>query len=300
MVPQLGVVELVRAGERAGAGAIQIGRIGGAEVLRLRDRLLPLVDLAALLDLPVKRRDGDDHIVAVMQAGAATFGIIIDEVFDTEEIVVKPVAPVLRHLTIFGGNTILGDGSVTMIRDPSGSAHAMGFRGSSHGADAPVAAIAGERRMPVLLFQADKEIKAVALDAVARMELFPSSALEHCGGMTMIQYRGHLMPVIAIAAQSAENEQPVLVFEEGGRRAGLIVTSIVDVVDSEHAIELSSNRPGVIGTAVIAGRATEIIDHAWWLARASDPAGGTSAPWGVVADAGRSGEVEAADLFKAA
>ena len=273
VVPQLGVVELVRVGPESKGTAIEIGQIGGAEVLRLRDRLLPLADLASLLDLDVERRSDADHIVAVMQAGGAMFGLVVDEVFDTEEIVVKPVAPVLRHLTIFGGNTILGDGSVTMILDPTGIARAIGFSGSSHVADIPAVTSAGDPSTPVLLFRADDEVKAVALDAVARMELFPSSKIERSGGITVIQYREQLMPLVSITTGSSGSEQPVLVFEDGERRVGLMVDAIVDIVESTLRIELGSAHEGVIGTAIIAGRATEVIDHAWWLAKASHAAG---------------------------
>jgi two-component system chemotaxis sensor kinase CheA len=273
VVPQLGVVELVRASERTGTGTIEIGRIGGNEVLRLREQLLPLVDLAALLQLPVRRRPDAEHIVAVMQAGGATFGIIVDEVFDTEEIVVKPVAPVLRHLTIFGGNTILGDGSVTMILDPSGIARAIGFSGSSHVSETLVPVAGEQQRRPVLLFEVDQDIKAVALEAVARMELFPVSDIEHSTGMTMIQYRGQLMPLVRISPSLIEAaEQPVLVFEDGARRVGLMVSRIVDIVESDMAIELDGSESGVIGTAIIAGRATEVIDHKWWLSQIHEKA----------------------------
>ncbi len=273
VVPQLGVVELVRVGRESKGTAIEIGHIGGSEVLRLRDRLLPLADLASLLDLDVERPSDADHIVAVMQAGGAMFGLVVDEVFDTEEIVVKPVAPVLRHLTIFGGNTILGDGSVTMILDPSGIAQAIGFSGSSHVADIPAPTSAGDPSTPVLLFRADDEVKAVALDAVARMELFPSSKIERSGGIPVIQYREQLMPLVSITTGSSGSEQPVLVFEDGERRVGLMVSGIVDIVESALRIELGSAHEGVIGTAIIAGRATEVIDHAWWLAKASHAAG---------------------------
>ena len=268
VVPQLGVVELVRVGDGRTGNAIEIGRIGGNEVLRLRDRLLPLVDLSSLLELPARREAGSDRVVAVMQAGGAMFGMVVDEVFDTEEIVVKPVAPLLRHLTIFGGNTILGDGSVTMILDPSGIARAIGFSGSSQVVETAVSANT-DQRTPMLLFKADDEIKAVALDVVARMEIFSNGAIESCGGVKMIQYRGQLMPLVSMVRNDPEGDQPVLVFENGNRRVGLMVTGIVDIVDSELEIELGGAHDGIIGTAVIAGRATEVIDHGWWLAKAS-------------------------------
>ena len=281
VVPQLGVVELVRAREHGsahqeGSNAIEIGRIGGSAVLRLRERLLPLVDLAQLLGLDVERQPDSEQIVAVIKTGGSMFGMIVDEVFDTEEIVVKPVAPVLRHLTIFGGNTILGDGSVTMILDPSGVARAIGFGGNSNVSDQAVGVGSVEERTPVLLFLAGDETKAVALDAVARMEVFPAGKIERSGGVAMVQYRGQLMPLVALASGTNPHEQPVLVFEEADRRVGLMVSGIVDIVDSELTIELGSSREGVIGTAVIAGRASEIIDHGWWLAQASATPSGRS------------------------
>jgi two-component system chemotaxis sensor kinase CheA len=129
-IPQIGVVELVRVG---GEGAAKLERIKDVPVLRLRDRLLPLVHLARLLELDGTASE-ESGFVVVTQVGAHVFGIIVDRVFDTEEIVVKPVAPILRHVTMFSGNTILGDGSVIMILDPNGIARANGL--GTEGGDA--------------------------------------------------------------------------------------------------------------------------------------------------------------------
>src|SRR5262249_32208665 len=148
-------------------------RIHDAPVLRLRDRLLPLVSLRSLLDLGTPKADGETYI-AVIRVGAYTFGIMVDRVFDIEEIVVKPLAPILRDIRMFSGNTILGDGGVTMILDPNGIAASMG----TIGADEPVhhsetAALTGvrEERTTLLLFRAgDAGQKAVPLACIARLE----------------------------------------------------------------------------------------------------------------------------------
>jgi two-component system chemotaxis sensor kinase CheA len=157
-IPQISVVELVRA-KRGGAGdtaadgradgaaetsadrkreaARQDGvaetvieRINDTPVLRLRDRLLPLINLNDLLRLGEKSREDEAAHVVVAQVGASMLGIIVDRVFDTEEIVVKPVAPILRYITMFSGNTILGDGSVIMILDTKRIARATGIGAS--------------------------------------------------------------------------------------------------------------------------------------------------------------------------
>jgi two-component system chemotaxis sensor kinase CheA len=278
-LPQIGVVELVRVGG-AQEGAPRIERIKDAAVLRLRDRLLPLVSLAGLLRLvpPEQAAQQEEGFVAVMQVGGQAFGIILDRVFDTEEIVVKPVAPILRHVTMFSGNTILGDGSVIMILDPNGIARASGV-----GADAPAAAegrarpslvsLRSDATTSLLLFRAgDETPKAVPLGLVARLEDIPADRIEMSGGTPVVQYRGALMPLIPVSPgwirPQAPARQAVLVFTENDRALGLMVDEILDVIDERLDIQPGSGRPGFIGSAVIAGRVTEVLDTAWWLAQA--------------------------------
>ncbi len=273
-IPQISVTELVRAGH----GSTAIERINTAPVLRLRDRLLPLVDLATLLGLRPENpgatvdNEGGAYVV-VTQVGAVTLGIMVDQVFDTEEIVVKPVAPILRHITMFSGNTILGDGSVIMILDPNGIARAtaIGGAGDSKGALATAASSQrSEDRAAILIFRAGKQPFAVPLGLVARLEQIPTERIEQSSGELVTQYRGRLMPLMPVSGRIAEGcaSHPVLVFADGDRSMGLVVDEIVDVVEDRLRIELSSNRPGLLGSAVVAGQATDVIDIAYWLSQA--------------------------------
>src|SRR5215207_4295274 len=117
-IPQVAVLELVRI--KPGADHA-IERINGTPVLRLRDRLLPIVPISKVLGLPGAEADaGDEGFVVVTQVGRQRFGILVDGVFHTEEIVVKPMSSKLRHIPLFSGNTILGDGAVVLIMDPNG------------------------------------------------------------------------------------------------------------------------------------------------------------------------------------
>jgi two-component system chemotaxis sensor kinase CheA len=287
-IPQLSVVELVRAG---GAGA-SVERIDATPVLRLRDRLLPLVDLAGLLGL----RDADaaadggkaGSYIVVAQVGAALLGIMVDEVFDTEEIVVKPVAPVLRNITMFSGNTILGDGSVIMILDPNGIARATAIGGGGDGHRRLGVADAvrdHEQRVAVLLFRAGgRQTFAVPLGLVARLEQIPTERIEQSADEIVTQYRGRLMPLLPVsgAFEDGRATHPVLVFVDGDHCMGLIVDEIVDVVEERLVIERAAGRPGLLGGAVLAGQATDVIDTAYWLSRGrrewpSGPAGRTPA-----------------------
>ena len=276
-IPQLNVVELVRAqrdGEKCAGSESVIERINDTPVLRLRDRLLPLVSLTELLSLGAGSAAESGAYIVVTQVGANLLGIIVDRVFDTEEIVVKPVAPILRHVAMFSGNTILGDGSVIMILDPNGIARATGIGGGNDTRSAQALSADQHRsakRTAMLLFRAGGEQKmAVPLGLVARLEDIPREKIETSCGATVTQYRGKLMPLIALSGVVNEenSRQPLLVFADKERTMGLMVDQIVDVVEDQLCIELSGARPGLLGSAVIAGQATDILDTGYWLTQA--------------------------------
>jgi len=272
-IPQISVVELVRANRKTDGANPVIERINNTPVLRLRDRLLPLVNLNDLLALGATAQEtGGAHIV-VAQIGTAMLGIIVDRVFDTEEIVVKPVAPILRHITMFSGNTILGDGSVIMILDPNGIARATGIGASGESKAVGAAADASRSgdRTAMLLFRAGgPQPLAVPLGLVARLEDIPRETVEASCGAPVTQYRGRLMPLVPMSGRVDTNapRQPVLVFADGDRTMGLMVDEIVDVIEDRLHVELSTASPGLLGTAVIGGRATDVIDTGYWLEQA--------------------------------
>jgi len=275
-IPQISVLELVRASAHS-EHAIEM--INDAPLLRLRDRLLPLVSLFNLFDMGERKVGLDDEVfIVVAQVGTYTFGIMVDKVFDTEEIVVKPVAPILRDIPFYSGNTILGDGSVIMILDPNGIAAATG-QGSVSAADAAetaeaadAAAAQGQEKSTVLIFRAGgDELKAVPLALVARLEEIDMKTTERSNGQFVVQYRGHLMPLIPFNPEhewKTEGRQPVLVFTEGNRSMGLVVDDIVDIVEDTLNIELSAQESGLVGSAVIDGKATSVIDAGYYLTRA--------------------------------
>lgn len=275
-IPQISVLELVRASAHS---EHSIDMINDAPVLRLRDRLLPLVSLFNLFEIGERKVSADDEVfIVVAQVGTYTFGIMVDKVFDTEEIVVKPVARILRDIPFYSGNTILGDGSVIMILDPNGIAAATG-QSAMNAADATETAEAkdavsarGQEKSTVLIFRAGgEELKAVPLALVARLEEIDMATTEQSNDQFMVQYRGHLMPLIPFDSAhewKTEGRQPILVFTEGDHSMGLVVDDIVDIVEDDLNIELSAKEPGLIGSAVIDGKATGVIDAGYYLTRA--------------------------------
>ena len=269
-IPQLAVVELVRA--RANSEH-RIERIKDTAVLRLRNKLLPLMHLKKLLKIDDgTSSDPENGFIVVTQVGSQTFGIVVDGVFHTEEIVVKPMSTKLRHIEMFSGNTILGDGAVIMIIDPNGIAKALGtsVEASHEIADenAAMRASAAEQLTSLLVFRAGSaQPKAVPLGLVTRLEEIAADKLELSNGRHMVQYRDQLMPLVQMNGVSVATSgvQPILVFADDGRSMGLVVDEIIDIVEERLHIEVAGSGEGILGSAVIKGQATEVIDVGHFL-----------------------------------
>ena len=269
-IPQLAVVELVRA--RANSEH-RIERIKDTAVLRLRNKLLPLMHLKKLLKIDDgSSTDPENGFIVVTQVGNQTFGIVVDCVFHTEEIVVKPMSTKLRHIDMFSGNTILGDGAVIMIIDPNGIAKALGAAGSASQAvadeHAAHHAIGGEQLTSLLVFRAGTaQPKAVPLALVTRLEEIAADKIEISNGRYMVQYRDQLMPLVQMEGVSVQTtgSQPILVFADETRAMGLVVDEIIDIVEERLHIQVSGAKDGILGSAVIKGQATEVIDVGHFL-----------------------------------
>jgi two-component system, chemotaxis family, sensor kinase CheA len=271
-IPQLSVIELVRVRD---GSEHRIESIKDTKVLRLRDKLLPLVGLRQLLGLEGSAPDFKSSFIVVTQVGSQTFGIVVDGVFHTEEIVVKPMSSKLRHIQMFSGNTILGDGAVIMIIDPNGVAQTFGSAVASH-----LSAVEADRAVSedvkattsLLVFRAGSmQPKAVPLSLITRLEEVDAQKIELSNGRHMVQYRGQLMPLISMSNDvriKGEGAQPLLVFSDGSRSMALVVDQIVDIVEDNLEIQVGSDNPGVLGSAIVRGHATEIVDVGHFLSLA--------------------------------
>ena len=174
---------------------------------------------------------------------------------------------------MFSGNTILGDGSVIMIIDPNGVSQEIGTSVAStaaaHAGTEAEQRAAAENTVSLLVFRAGSpEPKAVPLSLVTRLEEIDCKKIELSNGRHMVQYRGQLMPLVRVSDEvkiKREGAQPLLVFSDGNRSMGLVVDEIVDIVEDTLDIQVGSDRAGVLGSAVVRGQATEIIDVGHFL-----------------------------------
>ena len=274
-IPQVSLLELVRL-EGAQAQA-QIESIQGVPVYRLRGNLLPLVFLSRELRVDAQTAADLTNIV-VLQAGDRQFGLVVDQVNDTEEIVVKPLGKHLKGIRVFAGATILGDGRVALILDVFGLAQRANVVAESHdrAMNERVAHAQAEdqSRQSWLLLRAPNDGRmAIPLSLVSRLEEFPRSAVERTGTRDVVQYRGKILPLLDLSrlladprsaqdAQAATDRETlqVVVFSHQGSDIGLRVEQILDVVQEKVTLQQTESRPGVLGTAVIQGRVTELLN----------------------------------------
>jgi two-component system, chemotaxis family, sensor kinase CheA len=281
-IPQVSLLELVRLEAEQ---ATKIELVHGAPVYRLRERLLPLAYLRRELNLEPKNskeKAADAINIVVLQADGRPFGLVVDEINDTEEIVVKPLSKQLKAVKTFAGASIMGDGKVALILDVMGVAQRAGVVGEAHeratGEDAAEALVQAVEKSSFLLFNGPDEARmAVPLDTLARLEEFPASQVERSGTRWVTQYRGQILPLVNLAfaleerrsrrrhkklfAEGGENLRlQVLVCNYKGQRVGVVVERIVDIVDDAAEVRYPPSRTGVLYSAVVQGQVTELID----------------------------------------
>ncbi len=262
---------------------------------RLRGRLLPLAYLGRELLVSDEKIAGESAQavnIVVLQADDRQFGLVVDEINDTEEIVVKPLGKQLKGVNTFAGATIMGDGKVALILDALGLAQRANVISEVHDRAAEKgrsgAVKTAGNRQTLLLFQTGENGRmAIPLSLVARLEEFAPSAVEHAGRQQVVQYRGQIMPLIRIsevveleesghadgsgkAAVDPQAPLQVVVYAEQGRSVGLVVERILDIVEEELVLESPAERAGILGSAVVQQRVTDLLD-VQGVVRAANP-----------------------------
>lgn len=288
-IPQVNLLELVRTHSQQGESAI--AKVYDAQVYRYRDSLLPLIFLHDVLQIEgaieaALMLPSDAALnIAVVHADGISFGLVVDEIVASQEIVVKPLADSLKQTPVFSGATILGDGRVALILDVPGLARHSGVgstvarRGMA--ASRPVVEAAHEPLQTLVLFQIRDDWRvAIPLAGVARLEELSPALVERVGDHHVVQYRGGLMPLVPLLGllepganvpRRPSGALQVVVHEQGSARIGLVVDEILELVEEEIAVDAVLGRPGVVGSTVIRGKATDLLDVPGLLAHQEIP-----------------------------
>ena len=270
LIPQASLLELIRLDGDCGG---KIERVHGTPVYRRRGHLLPVAFLNQVLELEKAAQDDVVNIV-VLQAEDRQFGLVVDGIKDTQEIVVKPLGKQLKGLTVYSGATIMGDGRVALILDVLGIGERSGVlvnRGAQDRTATQTLAAASSDNQRMLLFRAGSFSRlAVPLSLVARLEEFPQALVERAGGHHVVQYRDGILTLVSLAsvlepgspADTALTNDPiqVIVVADGQHSLGIMVDQIVDIVDEAVAVRQSANRLGLLGSAVVGKQVTDFLD----------------------------------------
>jgi two-component system chemotaxis sensor kinase CheA len=264
VVPQVAVLELVFIDGQS----TKIEYASGAPVYRLRGKLLPLVRLDRALGLEVGADQG--VYIMVLQADGRRFGLVVDRVLNTEEVVVKALNSRFKDIGLYAGATILGDGKVGLILDVSSLARRSHLTADtereSHTGTSRASTGAGTGERLLVTAVGDRRV-AIPLDTVTRLEEFPRDRIEHAGSREVVQYRGQILPLLRLShLLGAYREEPegdtvsVVVYSEGGRSVALVVDRIVDIAENSAIARRDAEEDGLVGTAVIQQRVTELLD----------------------------------------
>jgi two-component system chemotaxis sensor kinase CheA len=266
-IPQISLQELVSLDAEKAVNAVE--EVGGAQVYRLRGELLPLVRLTDVLGLTSERHDG--HVViAVLRSEGRRFGLVVDRVINTEEIVVKAVGGQLKAIGLYSGATVLGDGTVALILDVQALARRAlrteTLDRQESRAAAAAATVETERQRMLLAAIGGGRRVAIPLDTVTRLEQVRADAVEKVGNREVVQYRGAILPIVRLdrhlgAYNDSEREVlEVIVYADHGRSVAIVVEEILDIVDGEAAVRSDIDDLGLLGSAVLGDRVTELLD----------------------------------------
>jgi two-component system chemotaxis sensor kinase CheA len=314
-VPQVGVEELIRI--RSFEITKKIERIQGAEVTRLRGKLLPLVRLADILKLeptfihPVTgerlpdkrarwsdrrgkphdensdsekderrngRQDRRDNLqnavkIVILKTGQHLFGLVVDKVFDSEEIVVKPLPDVLKSTQCYAGATIMGDGKVAMILDPGGIAAKAELKFSDIEKDKNITqektAKHIETSQNFLLFDNNTiEQFGIDLSTITRIEYINKNEIEQIGNREFIKRDGHSVSLVRIhdylpvsAPEATPDEFYLLLPRQSANRLGIIAGRVYDILNSELNLDKKDVKgTGILGSTIINNKLVIILN----------------------------------------
>ncbi len=267
-IPQASLLELVALEDGPGATAIE--EVAGAPVYRLRGVLLPLIDLAEVLGVrSAGEQDRSHKVIAVLQAGSRRFGLLVDRVVNTEEIVVKALSARLKNIGVYSGATILGDGKVALILDVQNLARrALRSDAAERAAEAFAthnARAAKESERLLIAGIGEGRRVAIPMSMVTRLEMLSAGTIESVGSREVVQYRGRILPLVRLSRhlgthETAQSDLPVAVYSRGGHSVAIVMDEIIDIVEYDDPVRSDVDDHGFVGSVVVRDQIVGLLD----------------------------------------
>jgi len=244
-------------------------------------KALPTDQAAQLDETPVSHRLSEQYEngygavnIAVVAAGDFHYGIILDNLLDSAEIVVKPLGRHLSSCRCYAGATILGDGKAALILDIIGICHKMEIsekmkRQIDQGnLESDISKTGQDAQILLMIENAPGDVFAVPLGLVERIEKININHIETVGGRRAIKYRNGSLTLISIeetcdVKPMEEDLQTlfVIIFNVMNREVGILASQILDIVDTMIEIdEFTFKQPGIWGSSIIEDKTVLILD----------------------------------------
>lgn len=274
-IPQMNIQELVSI-KRTSKDMVEY--IKNQPVLRLRDRIIPLLDSAALFGQgSIDMAEHNDHLIVVINIGSSCYGIIVDRVYDTEEVVIKSISSLLKNTNIFAGNTILGDGRVIMILDPAAIARKFNVEKELHNLRAEtekhqaMQIKSREEKASMLVFKAgDGARKAIPLAMVSRLHVFKESDITLSDDKIVVKYNENLMQLSLVAPKTQKMGNGkitalIVADDRSGAAMGLVIDQVIDIVEGSLNLTTTTTREGIIGSMILGDMTVDVLDITHFL-----------------------------------
>jgi two-component system, chemotaxis family, sensor kinase CheA len=271
-IPRSAIDEILR----AGGGAVRIATIGEAEIATIRDRRVPLISLASLLEVEACAPREDQRLILLKPAGGDVYALAVDAVHDHEELVVKPAAPAVMAAGLYAGTTLADDGSPILLLDPSGMAKNAGVSFDESELDAllsPATPAEAARETTLLLLRTlDGARRAVPVALVERIEDVPARAIRRSAGKLRVALGARIIPLAGVEAAPKEGKLRILRLTDGVSEVAYGFAEVLDI----RAVALDvqpAPAPGEVGgVALIDGEQVETLDPYWLFAAYGDAA----------------------------
>lgn len=259
-IPQVSLRELVAINPEK-----DLLKIGNTDFFRLRGEIIPVLSLSKVLNRPQQSQEKN---LVILNAGDRFFGLLVDQIYDSEEIVVKPLGRWFKNIPLYSGATIMGDGKLALILDIVGLMKMLGvaLEELEKGlAEEKVLTI--EETQFILIFEVGKDNFAVPLALISRLDKVKSDQITTIGGKEVLLYKGKVIPILRIenylpiSYPEYGEEVSVLFFTEREKTVGIICSRIVDTLETTLEVDTTIyQQPGVIGHRIIHDRTVLFLD----------------------------------------
>ncbi|MCS7150223.1 MAG: chemotaxis protein CheW [Caldimicrobium sp.] len=260
-IPQVNLKEIVSINPQK-----DILYLGESQFYRLRGEIIPILSLSNILD---QNKTQEEHNLLILTTGERYYGLLVDRIYDSEEIVVKPLGKWFKGIPLYSGATIMGDGKLALILDIVGLSKFVGLKAEEveRALEEKQIKTITEETQFILLFDVEDTTLALPLALISRLDKIRGDKIEIVGGKEIILYKNKVIPVIRlenylpIQGVLPQEEYSVLFFSEREKTCAIICSRIVDTIETSLQVETDLYvQPGILGYRIINNKTVLFLD----------------------------------------